>query len=376
MKNFRVFKTVNSKRITLGFSLKNPGVILFILLICPYLITNISGNLSKGQKEKVLQLRIQEQLTSGQYLIRNRTKLGTEMIPLELYVADKLARSTEADGEMEALKAQAILIRSGIIWQWEQNTASEERETREINSVRKEQEAAGEKDGRRENLYEKNNYLIAAEINDEYYGKEPITDMIYQAVAETAGVCVMYQQKVIPGVYFAVSNGATRNAEELGMTDYPYLKSVLCGKDYQSENYGSNVTLDQKEFSDIWEKIPAAGEENAKREKLPVSTEDNEKNKEEENTTEIIYQRDGAGYVLYLEYMGKRVTGENFRQFYGLDSACFYIKEEEQMHITVKGSGHGLGMSLYGAGNLAAEGKSCKEILEYFFNDVTITKIE
>lgn len=352
MKNFRVFKTVNSKGITLGFSLKNPGVILFVLLIFPCLVTSISGNLPKGQKEKNLQLRISEQLTSGQYLVRNRTKLGTEIIPMELYVADKLARSSDAGGEIEALKAQAVLIRSGIIWQWEEKAASGEQGVSEQKTV------SGEM------LLEEDDYWIAAELNDEDYGREPITDMAYQAVAETAGVCMLYQQKVIPGVYFAVSNGATRNAWEVGLAAYPYLKSVLCGRDYLSENYSSSVEMGKKSFLEIWEKLPQNAEENVGEgdEKMP---------------TEITYQRDEAGYVLYLQYRGKRVSGESFRQAYGLASACFYMKEEaDRIHITVKGSGHGLGMSLYGAENLASEGKSCEEILKYFFHDVTIAKIE
>lgn len=175
---------------------------------------------------------------------------------------------------------------------------------------------------------------------------------------------MLYQQKVIPGVYFAVSNGATRNAWEVGLAAYPYLKSVLCGRDYLSENYSSSVEMGKKSFLEIWEKLPQNAEENVGEgdEKMP---------------TEITYQRDEAGYVLYLQYRGKRVSGESFRQAYGLASACFYMKEEaDRIHITVKGSGHGLGMSLYGAENLASEGKSCEEILKYFFHDVTIAKIE
>ena len=44
--------------------------------------------------------------------------------------------------------------------------------------------------------------------------------------------------------------------------------------------------------------------------------------------------------------------------------------------MTVKGVGHGLGMSQYGANELAKQQKDYIEIIETFFHNITITKIE
>lgn len=37
--------------------------------------------------------------------------------------------------------------------------------------------------------------------------------------------------------------------------------------------------------------------------------------------------------------------------------------------------GHGLGMSQYTAKKMAEEGKSCEEILQYFFTDVSLEEV-
>lgn len=352
MKNFRVFKTVNSKRIIPGFSAKNLGVILLFLLLFPYLITFLFGNLREGTVGNGMSDNMTEQLTSGQYLVKNKTGMGEEIVPLEIYVADKLARVADDNWEAEALKAQAVLIRTGLFRQMRQNGTQD-----------KYREKSGEEGVKVVGTnMEIQNGKIMIEAEDERYGSVPISDEVYQAVAETAGLCVLFQDEPIMGAYFSVSNGATRSGADLGLEEYPYLKSVLCSRDFLAEDYSSSVSLREKEFWDIWESIPEFNVKSPSQADLAA---------------EMIYTRDDAGYVLYLEYKGKRVAGENFRQAYQLASSCFHIsKDQGKVLITVKGKGHGLGMSLYGARQLAAEGKSCVEIIEYFFADVTIAKIE
>lgn len=351
MKNFRVFKTVNSKRIIPGFSAKNLGVILLFLLLFPYPVTLLFGNLQQGTKS--LPVNMAEQLTGGQYAVENHTSMGEETVPLEIYVADKLARIADDKWETEALKAQAVLIRTGLFWQMQQG---------------KKQDFSVEEpceEGMRITVADMgaDRYKTIIETEDEQYGTVAVSDAVYQAVAETAGLCVMFQDKPIIGAYFAVSNGATRSGADLGLEEYPYFKSVFCSRDYLAEDYNSSISMREKEFEELWESLPGVSHISG--------------NEKEDISDEIIYTRDNAGYVLSLKYKGKKVKGEDFRQIYQLASSCFHIsKEDGKVLITVKGNGHGLGMSLNGAGQLAAEGKSCVEIIEYFFTDVTITKIE
>ena len=66
--------------------------------------------------------------------------------------------------------------------------------------------------------------------------------------------------------------------------------------------------------------------------------------------------------------------GVETRSILGLKSANFELqKENGTITFKVKGYGHGVGMSQCGADQMAAEGYTWREILEYFFNDIQIT---
>lgn len=335
MKKLRVFQTVKKRRIVSGFSIRNLGTVLLLLLIIPYLITFLFGNLREGSVEQTAAAGASSEEAESDIYVSNITVLGNEKIPLEVYVADKLARSIDSDFEIETLKAQAVLIRSSLL-------ASEENW--------------------------KSSKRICVE--DKEYGSSPISENMWQAVSDTSGVCLLWEDKPTSGAYFAVSNGATRNGEELSLTEYPYLKSVDCSRDFLSEDFISSERYEEGEFERIWQQIPGlslSDEEIQKKEKLVSETALNEFH---------IY-RDSTGYVLYIEANGKCVSGEQFRNAFLLSSASFQMeKEETQIVFTVKGAGHGLGMSQFAANEMAREEEDYVEILKYFFRDVTITKIE
>lgn len=335
MKKLRVFQTVKNRRIVSGFSFRNLGTVLLLLLIIPYLITFLFGNLKEGSVEQTAAVAISSEDVEGDIYVSNITALGNERIPLEIYVADKLARSIDNDFEIETLKAQAVLIRSSLLAS-EENWQSSKR------------------------IY----------VEDGEYGSSPISENIWQAVSDTSGVCLLWEGKMVSGAYFTVSNGATRNGEELSLTEHPYLKSVDCSRDFLSKDFISSVSYEKNEFEKIWQQIPGLSlseEEMQKKEKMVSETALND----------FRIYRDSAGYVLYLEADGKCVSGEQFRNAFLLSSASFHMEREEtQVVFTVKGAGHGLGMSQFAANEMAKEEEDYVDILKYFFRDVTITKIE
>ena len=114
MKKLRVFQTVKSKRIVTGLSIRSLGTVLLLLFLIPYLFTFFFGNFQSSM-ENIEKECMKEQLSGSHVYVYNETGVGTERIPLEIYVADKLSRSIDGDYEMEALKAQAVLVRSGIL---------------------------------------------------------------------------------------------------------------------------------------------------------------------------------------------------------------------------------------------------------------------
>lgn len=341
MKKLRVFPTVKKRRIVSGFSIGNPGTILFLCLLMPYVITSFFGNIKGMQQEPgeaVEAVSLGGSLMTGNRYVSNQTLLGQEQIPLELYIADLLERTMGEAYETEALKAQAVLIRSNLYFQREQGSGMQE-----------------------------GGYSVF--LQDEKYGSVRITEKVRQAVIQTKGVYLAYQDRPAAAPYFLVSNGATRNAQELGLTDYPYIKSVVCKRDFLSEDFSSSVRISQSRLYELWEQMPLCRVEEERLQEL---------NREEaEGVLGMGLYRDSIGYVLYVESQGKYVAGEEFRSCLHLSSAGFHLEAEEgEIRILCKGAGHGLGMSQFSANQMALEGKDYIDILSCFFQDTTITKTE
>ena len=84
-------------------------------------------------------------------------------------------------------------------------------------------------------------------------------------------------------------------------------------------------------------------------------------------------KRDSAGYVTEVTYGTTVANGEAVRQALHLNSACFYLSElDGKIRIVTKGIGHGLGLSQYGANELAKQGKNCREILTYYYTGISV----
>ena len=70
---------------------------------------------------------------------------------------------------------------------------------------------------------------------------------------------------------------------------------------------------------------------------------------------------------------GVKVEGTEVRSLYGLRSASFTAEATgEEVIFRVTGYGHGVGMSQYGANELAKQGKTWQEILQWYYTDVNI----
>lgn len=326
MDKLRVFQNVKNKRAVTGFSLQNLGTVLLLILFLPYIITLLAGNLWK--EEGNIDLMVEKQLLQSRYEVINQTLLGRETVPLDLYVADVLARTMGEAYETEALKAQAILIRTNLL--------------------------QGEK--------------TQFSVTDSEYGKRSIPENCLLAAAETRGICLVYEGKPVYGAYFKVSNGSTRDAGQVLMNEeYPYLQGVSCEKDFLSKEHTDIKVFSVYQFEKKWENVP----------EIEVKLKEDVQSTSLGNGFEIRCLRDDAGYVLFACYQGKWVMGENLRYEFALNSSDFYVQlQNNEIIFTTKGNGHGLGMSQFGANEMAKEGKDYMEILTYFFKNTTLTKIE
>lgn len=156
---------------------------------------------------------------------------------------------------------------------------------------------------------------------------------------ETAGQVIMYDGKLALVPFHQVSNGKTRDGKEaLGSEDYPYLQVRECPKDVAADNQMESKFIEVK---------------GAK-----------------------VTSVDSAGYALTVTVGEETVSGESFRDTYGLSSSCFELQEfEANTRVITKGVGHGLGLSQYTANEMAKEGQGYKEILQYFFVGTEIKEV-
>ena len=79
---------------------------------------------------------------------------------------------------------------------------------------------------------------------------------------------------------------------------------------------------------------------------------------------------DSAGYVAQMPVCGQVFTGTRLRSAFSLRSAAFtvaYDAGENAFVFTTHGYGHGVGLSQYGAKAMAEDGKTWRDILEWYF---------
>lgn len=253
-------------------------------------------------------------------------------IPFEEYVKGVVAGEMPATFEEEALKAQAVASRSYAMYQME-----------------------GSKDKDYDVLDTTTNqvYLTDEELKNNWKEEYPEKiNKIKKAVAETKGEYLTYDGKVINAMFFSTSTGQTENSEDVFVTALPYLRSVASTWDEKSPVYTDTATISLQDF---YNKLS-----------LPYN----------ETLTVEITSQTATGRIKTLKINGTEFNGRDFASKLSLRSNCFTISQNEQnITITTKGFGHGVGMSQYGANGMAKEGYNYKKILKHYYSNTKIEKI-
>ena len=90
-----------------------------------------------------------------------------------------------------------------------------------------------------------------------------------------------------------------------------------------------------------------------------------------------IVSRDEAGYVQTVMAGTEEYSGDETAAALGLPSPAFSVSRTETgLKFVDKGSGHGYGLSQWGANKLAAEGQDAAAILSYYYKNITIAFFE
>ncbi|MBE8968680.1 SpoIID/LytB domain-containing protein [Nostoc cf. edaphicum LEGE 07299] len=243
------------------------------------------------------------------------------------YLYSVLGGEMNASWPQEALKAQAIAARTYALY---------EREKQRNNPV-----------------YDLGNTPDRWQIYKGVISESPAT---YKAVDETAGQVLTYNNKIILSVFHACSGGHTENVEDVWGNALPYLRAV--------QDYDQNISACN------WVKTFSPSEISAKFPELG-------------NVTAMIAETFSPfRSVKVLKIVGNKGTKvlqrEQVRTALKLKSTRFSVTKGADGNFVLQGLGfgHGLGMSQWGAYNLARQGVNHLQILGHYYKGVALTPIQ
>ncbi len=189
------------------------------------------------------------------------------------------------------------------------------------------------------------------------YGK--YEKKLENAVNSVLSEVLTYNGELCVASFFSLCSGTTENAENVWNTAVPYLVSVKSGGDTLSPDYITTTTFTKEQIIDC-----------LKNADIKINS--------ETKTADLfkIKKTSKAGTVLSVTAGNKELTGEELRSILSLKSTVFSIKPSDNaVTFTVKGYGHGVGMSQYGADFMAKQGSDYKEILSHYYKGTKVKKI-
>lgn len=280
----------------------------------------LAGELNEGYKSSI---------------VRNSQKININLnnkkhsLDLEDYVYGVLSCEMPALFEEEALKAGAIAAR----------TYAMEKVKRDENHVFL-GTAADQCFNTESELKEKWNG-----------GYSTYSSKLKRIVSDTSGLVMKHKGKIIKSFYFSLSNGKTENVETVFYEHLDYLRSVDSSMDKNISGFSKTISMSKRDFLE--------GLNLKYSDKIILS---NIKKTEGNRVKEI-----------YIN--GVKFNGEKVRRSLGLRSSDFDIVVNNMVNITTRGFGHGVGMSQYGANELAKKGYTYDEILNHYYQNIIIDYI-
>lgn len=303
-------------------------VLIFIwsvLFILPYGLIRVSGyDVGLAFNQKLMESKHLKSSSTGS---SNNQKNDPLIKDKEIIAI--LARSIPYTYEIDTIRAQAIIIRTYL--------------------ARRKLGIATE--GELQKYTEEEMKKIWQENYDKIYA-------IYQeATQDTKGLVIYYNDELIEPVYHQASGGMTRDSRDVYDVDVPYLKSVKSTQD---------AVIKQTEFrkEELVSLLTSAYEDIILDERII------------ENQIQIV-ERDKADYIKQIQVGNVIIKGEEFKELLGLPSSNFkVVSSGDQIIFVTKGIGHGVGFSQNGANEMVKSGKHYEDILKYYFQDITIKKLE
>ncbi|MBI4843891.1 MAG: SpoIID/LytB domain-containing protein [Nitrospirae bacterium] len=245
-------------------------------------------------------------------------------MPIEKYVEGVVASEAGSGWEIEALKAQAVAARTYALFHKAENGGKE--------------------------------FDLTSGTLHQLYNPENSDSIVALAVSQTRGEILTFDGVPIESFYHSVCYGSTELPEEVWGMSYPYLKPVECRSGKTAyENWQRRFTPGEMEnalnIPSIKEMKVSSYTATGRVKSLEISagTEDS-----------------AASYIKAVDL--RRLLG-----YKNLPSTDFSLTTENGDFIfNGRGWGHGVGMSQWGALEMAKEGKGYREILEHYYPGAVI----
>ena len=198
-----------------------------------------------------------------------------------------------------------------------------------------------------------------------YEGMPAETRMTTEAVDSTRGEVLFYKGTIMDALFHADSGGMTESSEYVWGSSVPYLRAVT---EVQMQTQPWNRTVSMSEFA---QKLEKNGRAIGTLKEVRLSPLTVGKGSSD---------RSPSGRVRSAEFVGTKgritLSGNELRSIFSLPSTLFSIRiGKTDINFSGYGSGHGLGLSQWGAQALADKGKSYKDILFHYYTDVTLEKL-
>lgn len=355
----KMIVTVKLKDILIGIIVFNLCIILFSMIfvgvnkgrssIDNNSKNNIKQNGNIGDKESKENKSILEKSIDPKINVYLKKEDKVITLDLEEYVLGVVSAEMPANFHEEALKAQAVAARTYAVAHMKNVSGKGcnlHKDADICDSVHcqayinKEKRMESWPKGQRDELYRK----------------------VSNAVKSTSGQVLSYNgDLVMTPYYFATSSGKTENAQEVFGSDKPYLKSVESKGEEIAPKYEKEFRINNDKFIKLMK---------AKFTDLNISS-------ELVSSKINILERSEGGSVRSIKIGNITTTGKVVRSLLGLTSANFEINfTKNDVIFRCKGYGHGVGMSQWGAGVMAKEGKSYEEILKHYYTGIEIVKMK
>lgn len=323
---------------------------IFICFVLPALLTkrDVPVHSNETEENKVNEVGATEEVKSYDYknygtiqLLHKKTG-EVEEVELDQYLCHVVSAEMPATYELEALKAQAVVARTYTIYK----VKNKKHDNADIcddstccqSWVSKETRLARWEESQRESNWQK----------------------IEQCVNETKGKIVTYNNEPINAFFHSNSGGTTELPVNVwGGSGLPYLQVVETAGEEGYSQYASEVELSNEELIA----------------KLKGKYEDIQINFENSEDIKILEYTD-SNRVKTIKFGNHEISGVEARSIFGLKSTNFEVtKEANKIKFTVKGYGHGVGMSQTGADTMAKQGSNYEEIIHHFYIGVEIKEI-